>query len=82
MKTTAIKYRTHDWYDPEKGVPIHGIQIHHDGIWKNLAEDGKPLLFDEESQRGEKLKSLRLEERRRKAHSSHNERGDARRADA
>jgi hypothetical protein len=32
-----MRTRKHDWYDPIKHAAVYGLQVYHDGQWKNCA---------------------------------------------
>lgn len=39
-----MRTRKHDWYDPIKHEPVYGLQVKHEGQWKNAAIDGRLIL--------------------------------------
>ena len=54
------RYRRHNFYDVERGVLMYGVDVRiRPGKWKHLAENGKPIIYDESEQRDIKLKQLR-----------------------
>jgi hypothetical protein len=46
-----MKTRKHNWYDPIKHAPVYGVQVRHEGQWKNAAIDGKLILCGTEAER-------------------------------
>lgn len=72
MKTTEqpktkISYRPHDWLNTKENKPKFGIQakaVGYECRWLHCAEGNKPLLFDTEQARDEKLTELRREQNR------------------
>ena len=46
-----MKTRKHDWYDSIKHEGVYGVQVHHDGQWKNASIDGKLILCSSKAER-------------------------------
>lgn len=36
------------WVDKKRMVPVYGLKVFVKGIWANVAENGEPLLFDDQ----------------------------------
>lgn len=47
------------WLDTETLKPKYGLKVLHEGRWKNLAEDGKPCIYDTETERDAKRAEYR-----------------------
>lgn len=62
-KKIMTKYRTHEFLNTKTMTPRFSIHIHLDecpkDMWKRLAIDGEPLLFESESDRDSKITELR-----------------------
>ena len=54
-----MRTRNHDWYDSIKNAPVYGVQVFHDGVWKNAAINGKPILCDTPHERDEQRQRLK-----------------------
>ncbi len=62
MKNQKIHYRAHDWVDIKQNKVVFGIQAKLVGWevrWRHCAEDDKPLFFEKEGDRDNKLKELK-----------------------
>lgn len=57
-----MRTRTHNYYDARTHKPVYSFQVIHKGVWSNVAENGKPLLFKTTEERDAK----RAEYRRQK----------------
>jgi hypothetical protein len=54
-----MKTRRHDWYDIKSHKPIYGIQVFHKGQWRNVMNEGKPLLYDNEKDRNNTMRAIK-----------------------
>lgn len=54
-----MRTRDHNWYDPILHKPVYGVQIHHEGKWKNAAIDGKLILCDTPEERASERKRFK-----------------------
>lgn len=55
-----MRTRDHDWFDTKKQRPLYSFQVFQRGKWRHVAEDGKPLLFDNPGDRNISRHSYRL----------------------
>ena len=54
-----LQYRPSTWFDTTKHAPVFGIEAQEGSSdWLNLAEGGKPLIYDSEEERDAKLREL------------------------
>lgn len=54
-----MRTRNHDWFDSAKMAPVYGVQIYHDGKWRDVAIDGKIVLCATEAERAEQRKRIK-----------------------
>lgn len=46
-----MRTRIYNWYDTVSGEVLYGIQGYYNNKWMNIAEDGKPLLYENSKDR-------------------------------
>ena len=58
-----MKFRKTTWLDTKKNIPVYGIKASHPDIhggkFLNAMFENKPLLFEVEQERDDKLKELK-----------------------
>ena len=47
------------WYDKANDRPLYGIKVHVNGIWVDLAQNGKALLYETRQECEAKRKEVR-----------------------
>lgn len=59
-----MRFKKTTWFDTIADKPAFGFKIFHNGYgFLNAAENGKPLLFDTEKERDDKIKSIKTAEK-------------------
>lgn len=54
-----MKTRAKDWLNMKTMKPAYGIQVFHDGRWKDAAENGKACIFGSRYERDKKQAEFR-----------------------
>lgn len=54
-----MRTKNFDFLDIEKSKPLYSFKVLHEKTWKNVAENGKPLLFETEESRNLKRAEYR-----------------------
>lgn len=54
-----MRTRTHDWFNLKDMTPRYSFQIHINGKWHNVAENGKPLWYETTQERDRKQAEYR-----------------------
>jgi hypothetical protein len=62
-----MRTRLTAWLDHARGVPVYGVQVLVGDVWAHVAEDGVPILFDNEKD----AEAERARLRKRKPPQSH-----------
>lgn len=56
-----MKFRKTTWFDTKTNKAVYGIKAQYtDGKYYNAMMDGKPLFFDKEEDRNNKIAELKL----------------------
>lgn len=54
-----MRTRDYDWFDSVNFTNHYSFQVHHEGVWKNIAEDEKPCIFSTTEERDAKRAEYR-----------------------
>lgn len=61
-----MRTREFNWFDTENRVPVFSFQVLKDGVWHNVANNGKPLFFATEEERNAARKAFNKKPKKQK----------------
>lgn len=54
-----MRTRAADWLNTETMRTMFGFQVYHEGRWRHVAENGKPLIYETREARDDKRAEYR-----------------------